>query len=123
MRNLVSFASSAHTLSPSHNTGDGALNLLGGRSQRRRQQARCQGKNPDGDGPHRKGVTAAQRLPPVSGKLRLARCLLLPLRAKGGHVMESIYYKLVGLILLVPWLLLFVTVAGYLRGRLARRAV
>lgn len=36
--------------------------------------------------------------------------------------MESIYYKVVGLILLVPWLLLFVTVAGHLRGRLARRA-
>jgi hypothetical protein len=36
--------------------------------------------------------------------------------------MDSPYYTIVGLILLTPWTLLGLTLAGYLRGRWARRA-
>lgn len=36
--------------------------------------------------------------------------------------MDSLYYKVIGFILLVPWTLLGLTVVGYLRSRLARRA-
>lgn len=36
--------------------------------------------------------------------------------------MDGLYYKAIGVILLFPWSLVAVTLAGYLRGRLARRA-
>jgi hypothetical protein len=36
--------------------------------------------------------------------------------------MEGLYYKVIGLILLAPWSLLGLTLAGYLRSRWARRA-
>ncbi len=36
--------------------------------------------------------------------------------------MDAIYYKVIALILLLPWTLLGLTIAGYLRSRLARKA-
>lgn len=36
--------------------------------------------------------------------------------------MDSLYYKVIAIILLVPWTLLGLTLGGYLRSRLARRA-
>lgn len=35
---------------------------------------------------------------------------------------ESMYYKVVGVILLFPWSILVLTVAGHLRARWARKA-
>jgi len=34
----------------------------------------------------------------------------------------SLYYKVIGFILLMPWTLLGLTLVGYLRSRLGRRA-
>ena len=36
--------------------------------------------------------------------------------------MDSVYYKVVGVILLFPWSILVLTVAGHLRARWARKA-
>jgi hypothetical protein len=68
---------------------------------------------------------AAWRAPSCNDEgLRLARRLLMPQehipRAKEA-AMDSLYYKVIGFILMVPWTLLGLTVAGYLRSRLARR--
>ena len=36
--------------------------------------------------------------------------------------MDNIYYKVMGVILLFPWSILVLTVAGHLRARWARKA-